>query len=226
MVDCGKNTDRVTLRPGEKAEPLGDGYYIIQSETGYRFGTDAVALAKFATRYTNADSRVYDLCSGSGVIGIMLATATGCTVDGAELDKELWDMSVRSCVLNGSHNITFYNADVRDINGFKPSNYDVVVCNPPFFKADSRPSVVAPQANSETTVTAQDIVTAAKRLLKVGGSFCVIHTASRLDEILCLCRENGLIPKELTVNANGKTFLLRAVRGGRPGMKVDVKEFA
>lgn len=213
------------VKDGEKAEPLGDGYYIIQNENCYRFGSDAVSLAHYASGFACKNSRLFDLCSGCGIIGIMIAIARGCEVDGAELDGELWDMSVRACALNGLDSVRFYNADVKDLSEFSAAVYDIAVCNPPYYKTGSKPTAVAPQANSELTVTLSDIVCAAKRLLKVGGALIMVHISSRLDEVLCECNRNGLAPKELVINPNGKTFMLRAVRGGKQGMTLKIKEF-
>lgn len=213
------------VRDGEKAEPLGDGYYIIQSENGYRFGSDAVALAHYVSGFVGKTDRVFDLCSGCGIIGIMLAIGADCEVDGAEIDGELHDMSVRSCALNDLNGVRFYNADVKDLSDFSAAKYDIVVCNPPYYKASSKPTTVAPQANSELTVTLHDIISAAKRLLKVGGALFMVHISSRLDEVLCACSAAGLAPKELIINPNGKTFMLRAVRGGKQGISLTVNEF-
>lgn len=213
------------VRDGEKAEPLGDGFYIIQSENGYRFGSDAVALAHYASGFIGKNSRVFDLCSGCGIIGIMLAISDGCTVDGAEIDAWLCDMSNRSCALNSLDGVKFINTDIKNIGELPAAEYDLVVCNPPYYKEDSKPSTVAPHANSELTVNLAEVIFAAKWLLKVGGSLCMVHISSRLDEVLIECNRNGLAPKELIVNPNGKTFMLRAVRGGRQGMTVKVKEY-
>lgn len=213
------------VKNGEKAEPLGDGYYIIQSESGYRFGSDAVALAHYASSFISKNSRVFDLCSGCGIIGIMLAIASGCRVDGAEIYAMLCDMSNRSCALNGLDGVHFNHADIRNTDKLSAAEYDMVVCNPPYYKADSKPSSVAPQASSELTVKLSQVVAAAKRLLKVGGSLCMVHISARMDEVIVECNRNGLAPKELIVNPNGKTFMVRAVRGGKQGMTVKVKEY-
>ncbi|MDE7107011.1 MAG: methyltransferase [Clostridiales bacterium] len=212
------------VRDGEKAEQLGDGYYIVQQMSGYRFGSDAVALAHYASGFIGKNSRVFDLCSGCGIIGIMLAIAGGCTVDGAEIDDTLCDMSNRACALNGFACVHFSNTDIRNTDELPAAEYDMVVCNPPYYKADSKPSSVAPQANSEITVTLAEVISAAKRLLKVGGSLCMVHISSRLDEVIVECNRNGLAPKELIVNPNGKTFMIKAVRGGKQGMTVKVEE--
>ena len=215
--------NEVELKPNERIEPLDDGRYIIQSTDGYRFGADAVNLAKFALRFLRDGMNVFDLCSGCGIIGILIGMQKNCVVRGAELNAELFDMSVRSCALNGLDNIEFFNTDVRgDAECFKPSAYDIVVCNPPFYKADSISRSTAPTANSELTVTLDDVVRTASHILRVGGAFMIVHTTSRLDEVICACRDNGLTPKELILNRNCKTFMLRAVRGGKQGLTVSI----
>lgn len=212
------------VRDGEKAEPLGDGYYIIQKTDGYRFGADAVALAHFAEEKVTRRDRVLDLCSGCGIIGIMLAISSGAQVDCVEIDGEIAGMSRRSMQLNGLNNIVVTDADARQLGGEINAKYDAVVCNPPYYKVNSKPTAIAPQANSEISITLSDVVSIAKRALKVGGALYMTHISSRLDEVVCACRDSGLTVKELVINPNGKTFMLRAVRGGKQGMTLTVKE--
>ncbi len=214
------------VRDREAVEPLDEKHCIIQPTDGYRFGGDAIALYKYAAEKTRAESKAFDMCSGCGIVGISLALAVGCEVVGAEIDARLCDMSNRSCALNGLDRVRFINVDVRDIEtAFARNAFDVVVCNPPFFKADSKPSAIAPAANSELTVTFDGIVRATAYLLKHGGAAYYVHTSSRLDEILHACRDGGLMPKELIVNTNGKTFLLKCVRGAKQGLAVKTVAF-
>lgn len=221
------NDKNAQILDGEVVEPLDDGHCIIQPKDGYRFGEDAVSLAKFACGYIKRDKTVFDLCSGSGIVGLLIEIERGASVFGAEIDEKACDMSNRSAALNRL-SARFYNVDVRDgkkLTEIAGKNvYDAVTVNPPFYKAGSLPSKVSPQANSELTVTFAEIAAATKLLLKPRGEFFVVHTATRLDEILYICRENKLTPKNLTVNRNGKTFLLRCVLGGGDGLTVTVKE--
>ena len=233
------NDDIVKL--GETAEPLGDGFYIIQRRDVYRFGSDAVALAKFASKDIRRGFDVLDLCSGCGVVGILVAIATGARVLGAELDETLFDMSVRSVKLNGLCDVRFVNADLREVkrfypnaeNGIGPSRgaaenrnrFSAVVCNPPYYRSDSKPSAISPAANSELTVAFRDVAETAANSLGQGGAAYFVHTAGRLDEVLCECRALGLTPKKLIVNVNGKTFMLKCVKGGKSGLTVTTEEF-
>lgn len=215
----------VELKAGEKAEPLGDGYYIVQNENGYRFGSDAVALAHFAAGDVTARDKVLDLCSGCGIIAIMLGIATNAEVVGVELDEELYGMSLRSLEINKLNTVSFINADARALDNSINGQYDAVVCNPPYYKVGSKPTAVAPTANSEINITLSDVVAVAGRALKVGGALYMTHVTSRLDEVICACRDNGLAVKKLVVNPNGKTSMVRAVRGGKQGMILKVEGY-
>ncbi len=215
---------------GEVVEPLDDKYCIIQPRDGYRFGSDAVALAHFASAGIKKDARVLDLCSGCGIIGIMLNIESGAEALGVEIDNELCDMSNRCARdINGQKDVRFVNADIRTFathdNICLYGKFDAVVCNPPFFKANSKRASVAPAANSELTVTFDDIAATAKAFLKPCGVFYIVHTATRLDEILSTCRSHGLMPKDMVINPNGKTFMLKSVLGARPGMNVAVRNY-
>lgn len=214
---------KIRLSDGERMEPLDSENVIIQSVDGYRFGSDSVALAHFAAERLKKGARVFDLCSGCGIIGIMLAIE-GFNVDGAEIDRDQWDRSVRSVGANQLDNACFYNADIKELGGFERASYHGVVCNPPFYKASAYIGKNA-QANAELTVTLSDVAAAARRLLRVNGSFFLVYTAERLDEAMTLCTQNDLFVKELAINKNCKTFMLRAVKGAKRGMNVIVKEY-
>ena len=63
---------------------------------------------------------------------------------------------------------------------------DVVVCNPPYFKKGSgeiSSNQSRAMARHEIFLTLEDIIKEAKRLLKVGGKFYLIHINSRIAEI-------------------------------------------
>lgn len=219
--------DRIVIHPNERVEPLDERNVILQTADGYRFGSDAVALYKFAARYVKRGRRIADLCSGCGVIGLLLAIDTGAEVVGAEIDGEMCDMSNRSCALNGMDGVKFINADVNALPNceFGKGSFDAVVCNPPYYRRNNKASAVAPQANCEISVCFDDIARVARELLSVGGAFFTVHATTRLDDVISSCVRYGLTPKQMEMNANGKTFLLRCVKGGKQSMDVVVKEF-
>ncbi len=220
-----KILSRAIVKSGEKMEPLGGGYAVIQPSDGYRFGTDAVTLARFAGGNISCGARVLDLCSGCGVVGLILCAEKGAKVVGAEIDKDLCDMSNRSAEAN-MFDAKFFNIDLKtnelsDICNWRL--YDAVTCNPPFFKASSKPRNIAPTANSELTIDFERIAEVTESLLEIGGKFFFVHTLSRLDEIICTCEKHSLRFKKLVINKNRKTFTAMCSLGGKAGLQVEVE---
>jgi tRNA1(Val) A37 N6-methylase TrmN6 len=86
------------LKENERAEDLQNGYFAIQSTDGYNFNSDSVALSKFAV--FKRGGVVIDLCSGSGVLGFLLASDEKFRkikkLINVELQRAAFDRSVRA----------------------------------------------------------------------------------------------------------------------------------
>lgn len=107
---------------------------IIQNQNGFCFGIDAVLLADFAKEIKN-DSNVVDLGTGTGVLGIILASKTGLKhITGIEIQEEVCDMAKRSIALNNLQDkFNIINADLNNIdNILEMGTFDAVVTNPPY----------------------------------------------------------------------------------------------
>ena len=103
------------LRDGERLDDLQrDGYQIIQNPRLFCFGMDAVLLSSFAV--VKPGERVLDLCSGNGVIPILLkAKSRGKTFSGLEINEMNVDMARRSALLNGiEDSVKVVQGDIKD----------------------------------------------------------------------------------------------------------------
>jgi len=211
-----------------------DGLFIIQDPAKFLFGVDAVFLTDFVT--VEKGERALDLCTGSGVIPILLsAKGRGASYTGVDIQPEMIDMARRSISLNVSQGtlrqglITLDVGDIRDLSSlYSPSSFDVVTCNPPYIKvgegiineADARAL-----SRHELTCTLDDAITAAARLLKPGGRFAMVHKPHRLVECFELMRLRGLEPKRLrfvhgAVHKEPSLVLIEATRGGGAFLRV------
>lgn len=201
--------------------------YIIQEKDGYRFTSDAVALANFVKVKNNG--RVVDLCSGSGVIGILVNAKNNCQdVTLVEIQKNLADMSKRSIEYNRISNIQVVNSRLQGIYKEIGDNvFDVVVCNPPYKKMGStalfneNESVAI--ARHEIEVTLEEIICESSRLLKFGGELYLCNKEERLSDMICYCRKYKVEPKELKIlpsNKGASIVLLRCKKGGKSGIKI------
>ena len=91
------------------------GYKIIQKPKGFCFGMDSVLLSNFAN--VKKGQKVLDLCTGSGVVPLLLAGHTDAEkIHGLEIQEEYADMANRSICLNQlEQRITITRGDVKEI---------------------------------------------------------------------------------------------------------------
>ena len=174
---------------------------IIQKKKGFKFGIDAVLLADFVKVPPN--TKLIDLCSGSGIIALLLyAHYSPIKVDAVEIQETYAEMAKRSVELNNLENIiTVYNDDLKNTKNYlEGGSYTAVVCNPPYKKANSGLRSECDEiaiAREEICTTLNDIALCAKYLLKEGGKLCLVHRPERLSEIIITLKANNLSVKRL-----------------------------
>lgn len=218
------------VKEGERLDDLQfQNLHIIQDPNGYCFTSDSVYLANFAKAKPN--DLVVDLCSGSGVIGILLQAKTNAKhVTLVELQEPLANMSERSVRFNHLESkVSVINKPLQNIHKqIGQEKFDVVVCNPPYKMQHSSllgESESISICKHEITVMLKEIVTEAAKLLKFGGNFYTINKEERLTDLLCYLREAKLEPKHITVIESKKgssLVMVKAKKGGHSGVRISV----
>ena len=202
--------------------------YIIQNKNDYCFTSDSVALANFARVPNNG--RLIDLCSGSGVVGILMSAKNSPKdITLVEIQEYFADMSRRSIEYNHLDNINVINQPLQGIHKIIGSGvFDTVVCNPPYkqkgkFKLNVKDSISI--ARHELTVTLEEVIVESSKLLKFGGDLYILGLAERLSDIITLLRKYGLEPKQLhLLQSNGKvsSIIVKAKKGGKNGITISL----
>ncbi len=199
-----------------------DGRKIIQLKNKYKFTSDSVRLANFVKFTKNA--HVCEFCSGSGIISILCAldAGKGLNYTLVELDSELAAASQKSINLNElEKTFKVVNAPVQNVYKQLGSEcFDIVICNPPYFSADSVKSEHATKEKAETTISIAEIAAEANKLLKYGGALNMVVPAMRVFEIAETLKKNNFAIKRATfVKASHKqafkTVLIEAKKGGK-----------
>ena len=219
------------LREGERLDDLQrDGLRLIQNPNWFCFGMDAVLLSAF-TRVGEGE-RVIDLCTGNGVIPILLSARTkGARFDGLEIQADIADMATRSVRYNHLEEKVFIReGDVKEaVAIYGAASTQVVTCNPPYLTETGgliNPTDHKAIARHELRLSLAELIEAAKRLLVSGGHFYMVHRPFRLAEILHGMVEEGLEPKRLRMvyphaDKDTNMVLIEGVRGGNSGMVVE-----
>ncbi|MEC2176512.1 methyltransferase domain-containing protein, partial [Bacillus amyloliquefaciens] len=91
----------VSLRDDERLDYLlAEDMKIVQSPTVFAFSLDAVLLSKFA--YVPIQKgNIVDLCTGNGIVPLLLSTRSKADITGVEIQERLYDMALRSVEYNG-----------------------------------------------------------------------------------------------------------------------------
>jgi tRNA1Val (adenine37-N6)-methyltransferase len=201
-----------------------------QSLNGYRFSIDAVILAGLTT--PKPGDGIVDLGSGCGIIPLMLAFRhPDVTITAVEIQPDLAELSRRNIRDNGlTDRIRLQSGDMTSltVSGLsRPA--DLVVSNPPYHKQSSgriNPETQKAIARHEISVTLEEVVETAKRLLRTAGRLVIIYPAERLSDLMNTMRAHDIEPKWLrTVHTHRETeaklVVVEGTRRGNPGLKID-----
>jgi len=121
-------------------------------------------------------------------------------------------------------------ADVKDFSKNHLNEFDLILCNPPYFKVEENSSFNDSYekkiARHEVFLTLEDICDCAKKILKDNGTICMVHRSDRLMEILEKFRSHGLEPKRVkfvyeTIEEDSTLVLIEAQKCGKVGLKVE-----
>ena len=219
--------------PHERVDDLQlNGLRLIQNPSGFCFGIDAVLLSDFAKGSVKKNSRVLDLCTGNGIVPILLSAKTSAAhICGIEIQSEVAEMAQRSVRLNGlEEKISIADGDLKKAPElFGKSVFDNITCNPPYKENMGGLKNAADTltiARHEIFCTLGGIVDAAAALLKPGGKLAMIHRPERLADIICLMRGARIEPKRLRFvhPSAGKTatmILIEGAKHGRPKLLLE-----
>lgn len=204
---------------------------IFQDADCFAFSLDSILLANFATIRIR-DKKIVDLCSGNGVIPLILSLRTKKDIIGVELQEKLSSLANKSIIYNElSDRISMVNMNIKDFcSEDNIEKYDLITCNPPYFKVNEKNFFKLSQekkiARHEVEITLSEVINISKKLLKNGGNFAIVHRPERLMEILFEFRSNGIEPKKIqfvyeNVEKGSTLVLIEGQKSGKPGLKIE-----
>lgn len=203
---------------------------IIQSPTAFAFSLDAVLLAHFAYVPVKR-GKILDLCTGNGVIPLLLSKRTNAEITGVEIQERIFHMAERNVELNKlSNQLMMLQGDLKEMQPILgQSSFDVVTCNPPYFKTPSRTehnhNEFLTIARHEVFCTLEDVVKACKLHVRPGGKVAMVHRPGRLVDIIELFRKYKLEPKRMQLvypkrEREANMLLIEGVRDGKADLKI------
>ena len=204
----------------ESVEFLGR-YRLTQSDACFKLGRDSVLLARFCTLRPRWS--VCDLGCGVGSLLLLLSQREeALDRGGVELDPVAAGLARRNLSDNGLEGQVL-TGDLRDRALLKGDRFQLVIANPPYFRAGSGKS--GGQARMDDTCPVDDLCRAAGRLAKTGGRFALVYRPERLAELFAALQGARLEPKRLQLLSYGPSsppyaVLVEAVKEGGPGLEI------
>ncbi len=217
----------VNLAPDEKIEPLGNNMEIVVSSS-HTFGTDAILLANFAS--IKRKDTACDMGTGCGIIPLIWCKGDTKKIYALDIQPKAIEQVKKSLVHNSlGDRIIPVNCDLRSLKGvIEEGVFDLVTMNPPYKPVGTGIESISEAeriARHEVTCTVDNAVSAASKLLKYGGRFCMCHRPERLCDIIVSMRSGGIEVKKIRFvkQTEGKApwlVLLEGKKGGKNGVTV------
>ena len=218
----------MNLSADERIEPLGNNMSIVVSDS-HTFGTDAVLLANFAC--VKRKDIACDMGTGCGIIPLIWCKGQTNEVYALDIQPKATEQLEKSLELNEIvGRIKPVNCDIRSLKGvLEFGRFDLVTMNPPYKPVGTGIESLSEAhriARHEVTCNIDDAVSAAAKLLKFGGRFCMCHRPERLCDIICSMRQGGIEVKRIrfVVERKGRQpwlVLVEGKRGSKSGVTIE-----
>jgi tRNA1Val (adenine37-N6)-methyltransferase len=149
-------------------------FTITHDRCAMKVGTDGVLLGAWIN--TKNSKKILDIGTGSGLIAIMLGQRSNASIEAIEIDQSACIQAaenISNCPW--SSKISVNNISLQDYTSLLQKQFDLIVCNPPFFKKSLQSSLpLRNMARHDNILTHSEIISCVVKILKPGGRFGLI----------------------------------------------------
>ena len=185
-------------------------FAVDQSHAAMKVGFDGIVLGAWATIHDGCQ-RVLDVGTGTGLVALMLAQRTELhaepgLIDAVEIDTgAVVDATKNFRDSPWADRLNLVEGRFQDAFAASSNTYDLIVCNPPYFtdvnsQQGNAPSAVDRESTPRTareiarqtiSLSSQDLLRGASRLLRKSGRLSMIVPAERASEVIQEAEEFG-----------------------------------
>lgn len=176
-------------------------FSINQDKCAMKIGTDGVLLGAWANINHNPIS-ILDIGAGTGLIALMLAQRSPQSfIEAIEIDADAFEQ----CAGNFENSIWndrlfCYHASLLEYVEEVEDNYDLIVCNPPFYSEDYKTNNKARDlARFNDAMPFEHLLYTVAKLLDDNGKFCTIIPYKEQDRFVRLANQVHLHLNEVTL---------------------------
>ena len=180
-------------------------FTIHQDRCAMKVGTDGVLLGAW-TKIPNETDSILDVGAGTGLIALQMAQRSAAPViDALELDNDAYEQCVENFEASPWADRLFcYHASFNEFVTEMDEPYNLIVCNPPFYKekvtSNNMARDIARQAQS---LPMPELLEGVGKLLSKHGSFSVVLPLTSVEDTINLAADQKLYPNRfLKVRGN------------------------
>ena len=192
-------------------------FKVHQDRCAMKVGTDGVLLGAWSSIEHQPQS-ILDIGAGTGVVALQLAQrSSASTIDAIEID----DQAHEQCTHNFENSdwadrLFCYHASVQEFASEMEHKYDLIVSNPPFFKApksiDAQTQNISQEravARFTDTLPFKHLVVCAAHLLNQNGVFCTILPQTEVASFIEIAAQNKLFISKICTIRGIKTSKIK-----------------
>ena len=192
-------------------------FKVHQDRCAMKVGTDGVLLGAWSS-IEHEPKSILDIGAGTGVIALQLAQrSSASTIDAIEID----DQAHEQCTHNFENSdwadrLFCYHASVQEFASEMEHKYDLIVSNPPFFKApksiDAQTQNISQEravARFTDTLPFKHLVVCAAHLLSQNGFFCTILPQTEVASFIEIAAQNKLFISKICTIRGIKTSKIK-----------------
>lgn len=175
-------------------------FTVAQDNCAMKIGTDSVLLGAW-TPIESSTNSILDIGTGTGILALMAAQRSNAIqIDAIEIEDNAFEQAVSNFENSPWGDRLFcFHAGLDEFVEDPEDEYDLIICNPPFFNEDYRPENRERDiARFQEAMPFEELIAAASLLLSENGIFSVIIPYKEEERFITLCGEEALFPIKIT----------------------------
>ena len=175
-------------------------FTVNQDQCAMKIGTDGVLLGAWATIEKNPFATL-DIGAGTGILSLMLAQRSNAEViDALEIDENAYEQCVDNFEASPwSDRLFCYHADLAEFTEEIEDQYDLIICNPPFYSEDYKSeNEQRDLARFQDAMPFEHLVASVSKLLMKDGTFCTIIPFKEEEKFIALASASNLKTNKIT----------------------------
>ena len=180
--------------------------YIYQDKEMFNYSVDTILLANLTT-LTKKTKNILEIGTNNGALSIFLSQRSdNIKIDAIEIQDEAIKLAKHNIKMNNLENkINLINDDFnfwwKKHNKNMGKKYDVIVCNPPFYRKETKTkkeiSKAMLMATHEISLNLEQIIYGASKIIEQKGYLSLILPPERLVDCFYYLRKNNFEAKRV-----------------------------